>query len=514
MSWPCVREIRIDPVTGAHVPYVEINGVLRPAAWAAMPGSQCAALASNALVLLYYGAKGCGKTEMALVDWAQFCNSGLGGAHRGLWVRRTHPELADVIALSKTLIPKIVPGAIFIKQPIPKWECPNGEELMFSHILDESDVDRFQGFSLNWICMDEIVTWPNLGAFTFLLSLLRPTYPQATSHLRALTNPFGAASEDLRDYFKTPLPDGVDVGPIFRDEENPLITKQVIRGHISENLLLPVDYLQKVLAAYADDPAKQKAYAFGEWLEPSGSMYGHLLAQLKPVSAFDVPSPQNIRIGFDPGWGAPYSFLFFWIAAGEDIKARDGSTVRTRKGDVHVVGEIYGGSAKGNKGWEEPTAATIVRLKAFVEGHRWPLSLLRGSGNIADTSLWAEDGRPSVQSEYERARIQFEQADKTGGSRVRGVTRIRELLHAAIPNEHGERLLPGLFISEDCPNLWRHLLALRRDPKNPEDVQNEPSTVDHDHDALKMFLTREEPQNVFIGSLHTYNASRRLEPVR
>ena len=175
MSWPCVREIRIDPVTGAHVPYVEINGVLRPAAWAAMPGSQCAALASNALVLLYYGAKGCGKTEMALVDWAQFCNSGLGGAHRGLWVRRTHPELADVIALSKTLIPKIVPGAIFIKQPIPKWECPNGEELMFSHILDESDVDRFQGFSLNWICMDEIVTWPNLGAFTFLLSLLRPT---------------------------------------------------------------------------------------------------------------------------------------------------------------------------------------------------------------------------------------------------------------------------------------------------------------------------------------------------
>ena len=54
--------------------------------------------------------------------------------------------------------------------------------------------------------MDEIVTWPNLGAFTFLLSLLRPTHPQATPHLRALTNPFGAASEDLRDYFKTPVP--------------------------------------------------------------------------------------------------------------------------------------------------------------------------------------------------------------------------------------------------------------------------------------------------------------------
>ena len=91
--------------------------------------------------------KGCGKTEMALVDSrAQFCNSGLGGAHRGLWVRRTHPELADADGPEQTLIPKIVPGAIFIKQPIPKWECPNGEELMFSHILTKATWTGFKDF--------------------------------------------------------------------------------------------------------------------------------------------------------------------------------------------------------------------------------------------------------------------------------------------------------------------------------------------------------------------------------
>ena len=211
--------------------------------------------------------------------------------------------------------------------------------------------------------------------------------------------------------------------------------------------------------------------------------------------------PQNIRIGFfNPRLGVPYSFLFFSIT--EDIKARDGST-RTEKAITCMSSAKFTADRPKATRAAEPTAATIVRLKAFVEGHRWPLSLLRGSGNIADTSLWAEDGRPSVQSEYERARIQFEQADKTGGSQFRGVLRIRESLHAGhLPNEHGERL-PQTSISEDRPNLraayrWR----LARDPKKSETRKTSRlSTVDHGPmTGAKMFLTREEPQNVSSGS--------------
>ena len=78
--------------------------------------------------------------------------------------------------------------------------------------------------------------------------------------------------------------------------------------------------------------------------------------------------PQNIRIGFfNPRLGAPHPFLFFSVIGRRYQGARrQHSAHREKANTVHVVGEIYGGSAKGNKGCrnQQPRLSSASKLSS------------------------------------------------------------------------------------------------------------------------------------------------------
>ncbi len=81
--------------------------------WAPQPGSQDAFIdcRDNVFECIYEGTRGPGKTIALLFDFAQETGKGYGQLWRGLLMRRSYPELEDVINKSNEWFPQIWPGA-------------------------------------------------------------------------------------------------------------------------------------------------------------------------------------------------------------------------------------------------------------------------------------------------------------------------------------------------------------------------------------------------------------------
>ena len=76
-------------------------------------GPQTEFLASSEREVFYGGARGGGKSYAMLVDPLRYCHK---NAHRALLIRRTMPELRDLINHSQQLYSKAYPGAKWREQ--------------------------------------------------------------------------------------------------------------------------------------------------------------------------------------------------------------------------------------------------------------------------------------------------------------------------------------------------------------------------------------------------------------
>ena len=116
------------------------------------PGPQTAFLAATEKEVLYGGAAGGGKSYALLADFVRY--AGIKEA-RGLLIRRTMPELRELMDKSYELYPRAFPGAKFSKQE-KIWMFPSGAKLEFGYCEKDSDVYRYQGQAYTWIAFDEL----------------------------------------------------------------------------------------------------------------------------------------------------------------------------------------------------------------------------------------------------------------------------------------------------------------------------------------------------------------------
>jgi hypothetical protein len=107
------------------------------------PGPQTDFLASTEDQVFYGGARGGGKSYGMLVDPLYHCDK---AAHRALILRRTMPELRDLIAKSHQLYPKAFRGAKWREQE-KEWRFPSGARIEFGYAENMLDVLRYQGQS-------------------------------------------------------------------------------------------------------------------------------------------------------------------------------------------------------------------------------------------------------------------------------------------------------------------------------------------------------------------------------
>jgi len=112
--------------------------------WAPQEGSQELFLSCPVYEVLYEGTRGCQKTDSLLMDFAQDTGQGYGRAWRGIIFRRTYKQLDDLIERAKHWFYRIFPG-IRYNEAKYVWTWPDGEQLLFRHMLNISDYENYHG---------------------------------------------------------------------------------------------------------------------------------------------------------------------------------------------------------------------------------------------------------------------------------------------------------------------------------------------------------------------------------
>src|SRR5579864_8636920 len=163
---------------GEYVPVIINNeGEEQEVVWAPQKGSQAAFLESTETEVLFAGTRaGCGKTDALLMSFAMDVGCGWGPSLKGIIVRQSHPMLKEVIAKSKRWFPRLFPGAFYNEIKF-RWEFPDGETLVFDHLMDETDFRRYLGQEYTFIGFEELITWPNLKPYGLMFSCLRSSIP-------------------------------------------------------------------------------------------------------------------------------------------------------------------------------------------------------------------------------------------------------------------------------------------------------------------------------------------------
>ena len=101
-------------------------------------GPQTEFLAASEREVFYGGARGGGKSYAMLVDPLRYCSK---ANHRALLVRRTMPELRDLIQKSQLLYSKAFPGAKWREQE-KEWRFPSGAKIEFGYAENMTDALR------------------------------------------------------------------------------------------------------------------------------------------------------------------------------------------------------------------------------------------------------------------------------------------------------------------------------------------------------------------------------------
>ena len=127
--------------------------------WQPQAGPQTRLVTCPVFEVFFGGARGGGKTDASIGDWLQHSNQY--GVHAiGLFIRRTLTQLAEVIARTKYLFPKI--GARYNEKKA-EWVMPNGARLKFAYLERDADASNYQGHNYTRVYIEEAGDFPVVG---------------------------------------------------------------------------------------------------------------------------------------------------------------------------------------------------------------------------------------------------------------------------------------------------------------------------------------------------------------
>lgn len=463
-----------DPSTGEE----------REATWAPQYGSQHAFLnATPIFEVLYTGTRGPGKTDGLLMDFAQHVNQGFGSDWRGILFRKTFPELADVIAKSKKWFPLLFPGAKY-NQSTHTWTFPQGEELLLRHMRTQDDYWAYHGHAYPWIGWEELTTWADDKCYKVMMSCCRSTRPGMPRCYRATTNPYGTGHNWVKRRFYLPQ----SIGRIIRgvDEDgHPEPPRVAIQGKIWENKILlhaDPDYIPKLKQA-ARNPSELKAWLEGSWDIVAGGMFDDLWnsqVHIVPSVPLDrIPKRWKIDRSFDWGSSKPFSVCWWAESNGEPFESQ-GRVYGRVPGDLYLISEWYGFNGNRNEGLR--MLASRVAQGIMDREEDWGI-IGRVKPGPADSSIFDEENGNNISKDMEREGVRWTPADKGPGSRKQGWEQMRKMLSGALPQAHGPREMPGLFVFDQCHQWLETVPTLPRDDKDLDDVDTD--AEDHAGDATR-----------------------------
>jgi hypothetical protein len=367
-------------------------------------GPQTEFLASSEREVFYGGARGGGKSYAMLVDPLRYC---LKANHRALLVRRTMPELRDLIQKSQLLYSKAFPGAKWREQE-KEWRFPSGAKIEFGYAENMTDALRYQGQSYTWIGIDELPQYPSPDIYNFLRS-------------------------SLRSVDKAEPNTAFDVG-IDTPNGKKYITRRFIPAKLQDNpYLMQTDDYYIMLASLPE--VQRKQFLDGDWDAYEDSAFPEFSKTTHVVEPFEVPRGWYKFRAADWGYSSPACVLWFAVDYNNNL---------------WIYRELYT-----KKITADYFARQVISMEQGEHIHY----------GVLDVSTWAKRGDvgPSIAETMIQNGCRWRPSDRSPKSRINGKLEVHKRFKV-IDNE------PGIRIFANCKNLIRTLSTLPTDDKNPEDV--------------------------------------------
>jgi hypothetical protein len=440
------------------------------APWTPQAGPQTDAIKKAWVPELFYGgARGGGKSDFLLGDFAQDVPTPYGESWHGIIFRQTYKQLEELIKRSQMMYPNwFGPDKVTWKAGDSTWVWANGATLKLRYAESDTDWMEYQGHQYGWIGWDELPTWASAENFLRMKACLRCADPRVPyRRIRASGNPGGPGHQWVKRYFGIDrIPKGMTLvnDPDLPDSRS---KRMYIPSKLTDNKILmsaDPDYLDRLKEL--GNPELIRQWVDGDWDGVVGAYFPEFTARKHVVklAASDIPPDWTRYRAMD--WGSARPFAVYWAAVADGTTTLDGQ--QFPRGALIVYREYYG-ARKPNEG---------VRMNADDVG----LEIAKMDANdkitdaVIDPAAWSQSGGPSIAERMLTAtngKVMFRHGDN---KRIPGWDQVRARLV-------GDGDAPQLFFTDVCQNLIRTLPALQNDPTKAEDVDTD--SEDHAADALR-----------------------------
>lgn len=424
-------------------------------------------LTSPANEILYGGAAGGGKSHLMRVLAIILCTS-IPGFQFYLFRRQSldleKNHLEGPKGFRNMLAPWVLKGLVVIVQgEIRFW---NGSKIWLCHCKDEKHIYNYQGAEMHALAIDEATQFTEhmvrfLRSRCRIAGLVVPSEWRGRLPLVLLSaNPIGVGVGWVKRWFITSRP------PFTTErmgkEEGGMI-RQYIPARLQDNESMKEDdpeYETKLSGL--GSAALVAAMLNGDWNTIEGAFFERFSDIIIPP--FKIPEHWVKARSFDWGSAKPFSVGWWAISNGEweqdqDCPFRPGEIVRYR--------EWYGA-----KGPNEGLKLHVPEIAAGIVGRTKDEKI---AYSVADTSIFDEDGGPSIAETFAAHGVVFQKADKR---RAPGWQQMRDRIAG-----YDDR--PMVWVFDTCVNSIRTIPELVHDEHNAEDLNTDGE--DHCADEWRYF---------------------------
>ena len=450
--------------------------------WRPNPGPQAELFKRDEFEIFYGGARGGGKTDAIIMDHLRGIKH---KNYRGLILRRTFPELREIIDRSIKYFSKIRDTNGKILKPKYNstehvWAFPSGAKVEFGSMVHEDSKLHYIGREFTKISFDQLEQFTE-SQYLYMMGQVRTTCPHVEHLLGMMStgNPGGPGHSwvkarfiDKKEPYKTYKQEiETDLGVIAIDSvyipakvyDNPILTE------INPQYVAVLSSLPKDLKA---------AWLDGDWSIFVGQFFGEFRSDIHAVVPFEIPvEGYEIFGGLDYGEFNQTSFGLY--AIGYD-------------GILYRVAEYY------SPGGADQHARMIIQT---IKECKWTQG--RPPRYIfADPTMWTRrklDIAVSISAYQTLYSYGLTQLVRASNDRIQGWREVKRRLHWEM-NDKGNYIIQPTFFYFDgcCPDFERTLPSCVYPPnakeKNVEDMDKKGE--DHAADEFRYLCMGVRPPDL------------------
>ena len=433
---------------------------------------------------LFGGAAGGGKSDALVIEALRQVAKPW---YKGLILRKTYPQLAELIDKSLNYYPRSFPDAKY-NASSHTWRFPSGAKVIFGSMQHAKDRLNYQGQAYDYIGFDELTHF-TYEEYSYLFSRNRPNGPGMRAYIRATANPGGIGHGWVKERFITAAPPMTPIteeivwtmpdGTEQRSEQKRIFVPSLVWDNPAL-LQNDPDYVRR-LAAMPE--AERNALLYGDWDTFSGQVFTEWRNSPEHygdrtwthvISPFKVPADWAIWCGLDWGYSRPFSVG--WYAVDHERR-------------MYRIREYYGCTGTPNVGVQMEPVEVARKIKQIEADD--PNLKNRKIFRVGDPAIWGSDGTESIGALMERERVYFQKGDH---ARIDGKMQVHHRL------SFDEQGIPMLYVFETCKHFIRTVPNLVYDESDVEDIDTDGE--DHIYDELR-YVCMENPI-----------APRKREPVK